>query len=44
MPSVDHVTTEHARAFLLHLADIGRATSTRAVYHAAMKHLFTCAT
>jgi integrase len=40
VPSVDHLSTEHARAFLLHLADIGRSTSTRAVYHAAMKRLF----
>jgi integrase len=41
--SVDHLSTEHARSFLLHLADIGRATSTRAVYHAALKRLFASA-
>ncbi len=41
--SVDHLSTEHVRSSLLYLSNTGRSTSTRAVYHAALKRLFASA-
>lgn len=38
--SVAELSGKDARRFLLHLAELGRSTSTRAVYHAALKRLF----
>ncbi len=36
----DRLATEHVRAFLLHLATLGRAPATRVVYHAALTFLY----
>ena len=38
--SADRLSTEHVRSFLLHLAELGRSSSTQAGYHAALKFLF----
>jgi len=38
--SPDRLGTDEARAFLLHLADLGRAPATRVVYHAALRFLY----
>lgn len=37
---IDDLGSDEVRRFLLHLAEMGRCTATRAVYHAALKHLF----
>lgn len=38
--SPEHLGAPEARAYLLHLAELGRAPATRAVYHAALRFVF----
>jgi len=38
--SPDELGADEARAFLLHLTDLGRAPATRVVYHAALRFLY----